>query len=95
VGPLGESGDSWMGRSGSGYVASQHLQDCSPHLCRLRTVRLAPASKYRMYRSYAGDMSPVCLIVGCQQELDFSPLLFGCYGREAGYEPGHRMTVML
>jgi hypothetical protein len=44
--PLGESGDSWLGRSGSGYVASRHLQGCSPRLCRLRTVRLAPASKY-------------------------------------------------
>jgi hypothetical protein len=44
--PLGESGDNWLGRSGSGYVASWHLQGCSPRLCRLRTVRLAPASKY-------------------------------------------------
>jgi hypothetical protein len=24
-GPLGESGDNWLGRSGSGYVASRHL----------------------------------------------------------------------
>jgi hypothetical protein len=46
VGPLGESGDSWLGRSGSGYVASRHFQGCSPRLCQLRTVRLAPASKF-------------------------------------------------
>jgi hypothetical protein len=70
-----ESGDSWLGRSGSGYMASRHLQDCSPRLCRLRTVPLAPASKYWTYRSHADDMGPVSLVVGCQQKLDFSPLL--------------------
>jgi hypothetical protein len=74
VGPLGESGDSWLGRSGSGYMASQHLQACSPHLCRLRTDGLAPVSKYWTYRSQAGDMDPVSVVVGCQQKLDFSPL---------------------
>jgi hypothetical protein len=46
AGPLGKWGDSWLGRLGSGYVANQHLQGCSPHLCRLGTVRLAPMSKY-------------------------------------------------
>jgi hypothetical protein len=46
TGPLGESGDNWLGMSGSGYVASQNLQGCSLRLCRLRTVRLAPVSKY-------------------------------------------------
>jgi hypothetical protein len=40
-------------------------------------------------------MGPVSIVVGCQQELDFSPLLFGCCGREAGYGPTDRMTVML
>jgi hypothetical protein len=95
TGPLGESGDSWLGMSGSGYVASQNLQGCSPRLCRLRTVRLAPVSKYWTYRSHAGDMGPVSLIVGCQQELDFSPLLFGCCGREAGYGLTDRTTVIL
>jgi hypothetical protein len=58
-GALGESGDNWLGRSGSGYVASRHLQGCSPHLCWLRIVRLAPVSKYWTYRSHAGDMVPV------------------------------------
>jgi hypothetical protein len=46
AGPLGKSGDSWLGRSGNGYVASRHLQGCSLRLCRLRTIRVAPASKY-------------------------------------------------
>jgi hypothetical protein len=27
-------------------VASRHLQDCSPRLCRLRTDELASVSKY-------------------------------------------------
>jgi hypothetical protein len=34
------------GNVGEWYVASWHLQGCSPHLCRLRTDGLAPASKY-------------------------------------------------
>jgi hypothetical protein len=42
-----------------------------------------------------GDMGPVSLVDGCQQELDFSPLLFGCCGREAGYGPTDRMVVVL
>jgi hypothetical protein len=63
-------------------------------MCRLRTVRLAPVSKYWTYRSHAGDMGPVSLVVGCQQELDFSPMLFGCCGREAGYGPMNQMTVV-
>jgi hypothetical protein len=57
VEPLGESGDSWLGRSGSGYVASQHLQGCSPCLCRLRTDGLAPRASIE--RSHAGDMGTV------------------------------------
>jgi hypothetical protein len=59
----------------SGYVASQHLQDCSPRLCRLRTIRLAPVSKYWTYRSHACDMGPVNLVVGHRQELGLRPLL--------------------
>jgi hypothetical protein len=95
AGPLGESGDSWWERSGSGYVASQHPQGCSLWLCRLRTVRLAPVSKFWTYRSHAGEMGLVSLVVSCQQELDFSPLPFGCCGREAGYGPTDRMAVVL
>jgi hypothetical protein len=95
VGPLGENGDIWLGRSESGYVASWHLQGCSPHLCRLRTVQLAPASNYWTYRSHVGDMGPVSLVVGCQQELNFSPLLFGCCGREAGYGLADRLVIVL
>jgi hypothetical protein len=31
---------------GEWYVESQHLQGCSPNLCRLRTDGLVPVSKY-------------------------------------------------
>jgi hypothetical protein len=75
MGPLGESGDSWLGRSGNGYVVSWHLQDCSPRLGRLRTIRLAPASKYWTYRSHAGDMGPVSLVAGHRQRVALPQLL--------------------
>jgi hypothetical protein len=51
MGPLGESGDSWLRRSASGYMASRYLQGCSPRLCRLRTSsspeKLQPNEKQR------------------------------------------------
>jgi hypothetical protein len=56
---------------------------------------VGPRAQVLTYRSHAGDMGPVSLVVGCQQVLDFSPLLFGCCGREAGYGPVDRMTVVL
>jgi hypothetical protein len=40
-------------------------------------------------------MGLVSLVVSCQQELDFSPLFFGCCGREAGYGPADQMVVVL
>jgi hypothetical protein len=48
-----------------------------------------------MYRPHAGDVGPVSLVVGCQHELDFSPLLLCCCGREAGYGPVDQMAVVL
>jgi hypothetical protein len=68
-------------------VASRHLQDCSPHLCQLRTVRLALTSKYWMYRSYVGDMDPVSLVVSCQQELTFSHCSLTVVGEKLGTDP--------
>jgi hypothetical protein len=59
--------------SGSGYVASRHLQGCSSRLCQLRTVRLAPMSKYWTYRSHVGDMGPVNLVVDNRHELGLCP----------------------
>jgi hypothetical protein len=43
-------------------------------MCRSRTDGLAPTIKYWMYRSNAGDMGPVSLVVVCQQKLVFFPL---------------------
>jgi hypothetical protein len=54
-------------------VVSRHLKGCNPHLCPLRTVQLTPVSKYGTYRSHAGDMGPVSLVVGCQQKFNVSP----------------------
>jgi hypothetical protein len=44
--PLGESRGSSVGKDGESDVESWHLQGGSLHLCRLRTKRLIPASKY-------------------------------------------------
>jgi hypothetical protein len=82
AGPLWESEDSWLGRSGSGDVASRHHQGCSPRLCRLRTVRLTPVNKYWTYRSHASDMSLVsrcsCVTIGPKS---LSPTLGLSHGR--------------
>jgi hypothetical protein len=95
VGPLGEIGDSWLGRSESGYVATRHLQACSPRLCQLRTVRLAPVCKYWTYRSHADDMDPINLIVSHRQELGLRPCFISWFGREAGYGPVDRSVGVL
>jgi hypothetical protein len=40
-------------------VESRHLQGCSPHLCRLRTDGLAPASKWCSYvTTWSKPLSP-------------------------------------
>jgi hypothetical protein len=44
-----ERGDSWLGRSGSGYVASQHLQGCSPH-CDILTHCLIVLIEYSYHQ---------------------------------------------
>jgi hypothetical protein len=41
AGPLGGKWRPLVGKVGEWYVESQHLQGCSPHLCRLRTDALA------------------------------------------------------
>jgi hypothetical protein len=47
------------GKGGESAVAILRFLCDSPHLCRLRTEGLVPVSKYRTYRSHAGDMGPV------------------------------------
>jgi hypothetical protein len=36
AGQLGEMGENWMGRKGSGLIRNLELQGGFPHLCRLR-----------------------------------------------------------
>jgi hypothetical protein len=95
AGPLGERGDNWLGSSGSGYVASQHLQDCSPRLCRLRTVRLTPMSKYWTYWPHTDDMGPVNLVARCWWMFDFLHCFIRWLGRETGYGPADRSAGVL
>jgi hypothetical protein len=57
----------------------------SPRLCRLRTEGLVPMSKYWTYRSHAGDMGLVSLVVCCRQVLGSSALLqWLCWERNWG-----------
>jgi hypothetical protein len=76
-------GDNWLGRSGSGYVVSRHHQCCILRLCRLRTIRLAPMSKYWTYWSHAGDIGLVNRVVGHRQELGLCPLLQWLHGERS------------
>jgi hypothetical protein len=59
AGSFGESGGPSVGMGAECDVESQHLQGCSPCLCRWRTDGLAPASKYWTYWSNAKDMGLV------------------------------------
>jgi hypothetical protein len=95
AGPLGERGDSWLGRSGSGYVVNRHLQGCSPRLCRLRTVRFAPVTKYWTYQSHISDMGPVNIVACCWWMLGFLHCFIGWLGRETGYGPADRSVGVL
>jgi hypothetical protein len=84
-----------LGRSGSGYVISRHLQGCSPRLCQLRTVRLTPMSKYCTHRSHAGDMGPINLVACCCWMFGFLHCFNGWLGRETGYGPADRSAGVL
>jgi hypothetical protein len=71
------------------------FKSCSLCLCRLRTIRLAPMSKYWTYWSHADDMGPVNLVVGHHQELGLRPLLHCWFGWEAGYGPVDQLSGVL
>jgi hypothetical protein len=61
----------------------------SPHLCQLRTEGLVPVSKYWTYRSHAGDIGPVNLVVYHRQVLGLSALLqWLCWERNWGGSHG-------
>jgi hypothetical protein len=55
------------------YVESRHLYGCSPRLCRLRTGGLTYVNKYWTYRSHAGDMGLVSIVVGCRRRVALPP----------------------
>jgi hypothetical protein len=64
---LGKNEDYCMGRKGSGLIWNSELQGGSPHLCQLRTDRLAPVSKFELctgaYRILWGPVNWVALCV--------------------------------
>jgi hypothetical protein len=58
-GQLGRPVKHSEGKDGESAMAILRFLCGSPHLCRLRTEGLVLVSKYRTYRSHAGDMGPV------------------------------------
>jgi hypothetical protein len=58
-GQLGGLVEHLEGKGGESVVSILRFMCGSPRLCRLRTEGLIPVSKYWMYQSHAGDMSPV------------------------------------
>jgi hypothetical protein len=95
VGPLRESGDSWLGKSGSGYVASRYLQGySSPHMS-IKDRSVGPREQVLNVpiacRWYVPGMPSSQL----STELNFFSLLFDCCGREAGYGPADQMVIVL
>jgi hypothetical protein len=70
--PLSEKWRQLVRKVGEWYVASRHLQGCSPRLCRLRTDGLASANKYWTYWSHAGVYGPSKPSSYRQQMLEFA-----------------------
>jgi hypothetical protein len=58
-GQLGGPVEHLEGKCGESVVGILRFLCGSPRLCRLRTERLVPVSKYRTYQSHAGDIGPV------------------------------------
>jgi hypothetical protein len=57
-------------------------------MCRLGTDGLTPISKYRRYRSHAGDIGPVSLVAGRQQMIGFTPTAsLAVLGGKLGTDP--------
>jgi hypothetical protein len=48
---------------------------------------VGPCEQVLTYRSHAGDMSPVSLVVGCQQELTFPHCSLAIVGEKLGTDP--------
>jgi hypothetical protein len=71
AGQWGEYGEYWMGRNGSGLIWYSELQDGSPHLCQLRTDRLALVSMFVLCTgTYRILWDPTNLLASMIAELD-------------------------
>jgi hypothetical protein len=81
AGQLGENGEYWMGRKESGLIWNSELQCGSPHLCRLRTNRLAPVSKFELCTgTYEILWCPKNWVAPCVVETEaILPYLTGVY----------------
>jgi hypothetical protein len=66
AGQLGESGEYWMGRKGSGLIRYSELQGGRPCLRWLRIDRLAPVSKFELCTSaYGISWGPANWVASC------------------------------
>jgi hypothetical protein len=90
MGPLGKNGGSSVGKDGECDVESRHLQDSSPHLCRLRTEGLVPMNKYLTYWSHAGDMGPVNRCSWSATNAQLYPYCFNGFEEERNWVWTHR-----
>jgi hypothetical protein len=76
VGQLGESGEYQMRRLGVVYFHIQSFQGGSPHLCRLRTDRLAQWTRLIMYWGIQHLWGPTNIVASMVTQLDETPLYF-------------------
>jgi hypothetical protein len=79
AGQLGENGEYWMERNGSGLIWNLQLQGGSPHLCQLRTDRLASVSKFELCTgTYKILWGPSNWVASCAAETEaILPYLMG------------------
>jgi hypothetical protein len=85
-----------VGKVREWYVASRHLQGCSPRLCHLRTDGLTPVSKYWTYQSHADVYRPSKSSSWLPTVAWLYPHCFiGWLMRETGYGPIDRSADML
>jgi hypothetical protein len=71
MGQLGENGECWMRRMRSGLIWNSELQGGSPHLCQLRTDRLALVSKFELCTSaYVILWGPANWVASCAAETE-------------------------
>jgi hypothetical protein len=71
---------SWVMHTMSTWFWHKTRYDSSPHLCRLRTDRLAPMSKFELSTGTYGILwGPANWVASCVNELDDTLPPYGCY----------------